>query len=165
MHIHRDSVIEFSVLLAVGIAAFLLTFTFDDEIALYRYGANLWPAILSLGLILCTVIIFVHTLFYGDSSIEEEGGTNLQTLARVFILPIFYVILLPYVGFYSATIIFLPLYTYIIHMKSFLKVLLRCLAVACVIIVVFTKFLFVPFPVGTISLFYTINSEIVNLLY
>ena len=29
----------------------------------------------------------------------------------------------------------------------------------------FTKFLFVPFPVGTIPLFYTIISEIVNLLY
>ena len=165
MHIKRDSVIEFSVLLAVGIAALLLTFTFDDEIALYRYGANLWPAILSLGLILCTVIIFIHTLFYGDTSIEEAEGTDLKTLARIFILPIFYVILLPYIGFYSATIIFLPLYTYIIHMKSFLKVLLRCLAVACVIVIIFTKFLFVPFPVGTIPLFYTINSEIVNLLY
>ena len=165
MHIKRDSVIEFSVLLAVGIAAFLLTFTFDDEIALYRYGANLWPAILSLGLILCTVIIFIHTLFYGDTSIEEAEGTDLKTLARIFILPIFYVILLPYIVFYSATIIFLPLYTYIIHMKSFLKVLLRCLAVACVIVIIFTKFLFVPFPVGTIPLFYTINSEIVNLLY
>lgn len=48
---------------------------------------------------------------------------------------------------------------------SIIKIILVSVPASFIIIVIFTKFLFVPFPVGTINAFYVINSEIVNLLY
>ena len=160
--------LEFLWWFGAGLVAFLLTFTFDDPIALYRYGANLWPAIIAVLLMACIVLHSVYTFFFSHAGGEDpdtEEHTPLRKMWPIFAVPAIYVFLLPYVGFYVGTLLFLPLYTYVIQRERFLKVLGICVSVVCLLLIIFTKFLFVPFPVGTIPLFYNINSEIVKLLY
>lgn len=165
----RALLMEFLCWFGVGLAAFLLTFTFDDEIPLYKYGANVWPALIALCLMVCITILFVYSAvskkFLEDAEDEDSTPLTLFTVFGTFAVPVFYVLLIPYIGFYVGTIVFIVIYSYIMSKASLLKVILVALSVSCIIIVIFTKFLFVPFPVGTVGIFYTINSEIVNLLY
>ncbi|WP_297045616.1 tripartite tricarboxylate transporter TctB family protein [uncultured Desulfovibrio sp.] len=164
----RALLMEFLCWFSVGLAAFLLTFTFDDEIPLYRYGANVWPAIISLCLMLCITILFVYSSVSKKFLQDADNSTTPLTIFTIFgtfSIPVFYVLLIPYIGFYVGTIIFIPVYSYIMSKASIIKIILVSVPASFIIIVIFTKFLFVPFPVGTINAFYVINSEIVNLLY
>lgn len=165
----RALLMEFLCWFGVGLAAFLLTFTFDDEIPLYRYGANVWPALIALCLMACITILFVYSSvskkFLEDAEEEGTPPLNLFTIFGTFSVPVFYVLLIPYIGFYVGTIFFIIIYSYIMSKANILKVILVSVPISFIIIVIFTKFLFVPFPVGTVGIFYAINSEIVNLLY
>lgn len=164
----RGLLMEFLCWFSVGLAAFLLTFTFDDEIPLYRYGANVWPALIALCLMLCITILFVYSSVskkYLQDAENSDTPLTIFTIFGTFSVPVFYVLLIPYIGFYVGTILFIPLYSYIMSKAGIVKTLLVSLSASFIIILIFTKFLFVPFPVGTINPFYGINSEIVNLLY
>ena len=158
--------------MGAGLIAFFLTFTFDDKIALYRYGANLWPAVIAVLLMACITLHCAYSFFFQhalEKEQENEGNSEehppLRKIWPIFAVPAAYVFSLPYVGFYVATLIFLPLYTYIIQRQDFWKALGICVSVVSLLLIIFTKFLFVPFPVGTLPLFYELNSEIVKILY
>ncbi|MDR2744591.1 MAG: tripartite tricarboxylate transporter TctB family protein [Desulfovibrio sp.] len=161
-------IIESVIWFGIGLAAFLLTFTFDDKIALYRYGANTWPAVVSVLIMIATAIRFCYCFLFSHTIKKEENQEEhalLRDMGPVFAIPTIYVLSLPYIGFYAGTLIFLPLYTYLIRRKDLLKVLFICVPTICLLEIIFTKFLFVPFPVGTLPFFYTFNSEVVNLFY
>lgn len=160
---------EFLFWFGIGLIAFLLTFTFNDTIALYHYGANRWPAGIAVILMACASMQYGYYLFH-QSVKEEEKEDNeycipLRKMWSMFAIPIGYVLLIPYIGFYAGTIIFLPIYSWSVSRENLLKTLVICDSVACLLVVIFTKLLFVPFPVGTLPLFYQFNSEIVKLLY
>jgi hypothetical protein len=161
-------VIDFIFWFSIGLLGFLLTFSFNNEIALYRYGANTWPAIISVLLMLCSTLYFSYCFLFNHTVNAEEAQEEhacLRDIWPVFAIPIVYVLSLPYIGFYVGTLIFLPLYTYSIQRKNLLKTLFICVPFICLLEVIFTKFLFVPFPVGTLPFFYALNSEIVTLFY
>jgi hypothetical protein len=165
----RRSLITESILwFGTGLTAFFLTFTFNDEITLYRYGANMWPAVIAILLMICITLHFSYCFLYSHVAKTEENQdeyARLRDIWPVFAIPVVYVLALPYIGFYAGTLIFLPLYTYSIQRKDLLKILLICVPVVCILVIIFTKFLFVPFPVGTLPLFYDFNAEVVNLLF
>lgn len=165
---HFSLLLEFILWFGAGLIAFILTFSFDDKIALYRYGANLWPAIIAALLMICITAHCVYNYLFQHAVQEESDAEEHEPLAKIwpiFAVPAIYVLALPYAGFYVSTLVFLPAYTYIIQREKFLHTLSICLPVVSFLLIIFTKFLFVPFPVGTLPLFYELNSEIVKLLY
>ena len=117
---------------------------------------------------LCITILFVYSSVSKKFLQDADNSTTPLTIFTIFgtfSIPVFYVLLIPYIAFYVGTIIFIPVYSYIMSKASIIKIILVSVPASFIIIVIFTKFLFVPFPVGTINAFYVINSEIVNLLY
>lgn len=159
---------EFLCWFSVGLAAFLLTFTFNDEIALYRYGANTWPAVIAIALMICIAILFIYSSVSRKLERDAKATEDIPATVNLwgtFAAPILYVILIPYIGFYVASVLFVPAYSYIMGKMPFLRCICVSVPAVLLLIVIFTHFLFVPFPVGTINFFYLINSEVVNLLY
>lgn len=167
MNSHKAYLGEFIVTFGIGLLAFLQTFGFSDPIALYRYGANRWPAAIALSIMLSSLCLYVYRRCVPGHTEEKEEQSPPLNWRRVpvFLVPILFVALLPYIGFYAGVLIFLPLYSWFLGQRRILKTLAVCLPVAALIIVVFTRYLFVPFPVGTWPGFYEFNSALVAFLY
>ncbi len=159
---------EFIVTFGIGLVAFLQSFSFDDPIELYRYGANCWPAAIAISMMVCSLCLFLYRRYVPASSAdteEEEDHIPFRRRIPVFVIPIIFVLLLPYIGFYAGILIFLPVYAWFLGQRNIRKTLSVCFLIAALIIVVFTKYLFVPFPVGTWPGFYEFNSALVAFLY
>lgn len=162
----RSLATEFVFWFGTGLAAFALSFTFNDVIPLYRYGANTWPAIIACLLMVCIALHCGYRALVRPQPEEERQEAALPgNIRTVFVIPVCYVLALPYAGFYAATLVFVPLYAWRIGQCGLGKTLLACIPAVCVIITLFTKFLFVPFPTGTLPFLYEFNSFIVTLLY
>lgn len=159
---------EFIVTFGIGLIAFLQTFGFDDHIALYRYGANRWPAAIALSIMFSSLCLYVYRRcvpHLKKDEVEERPAIPLRQRLPVFLVPIVFVALLPCIGFYAGILIFLPVYSWFLGQRNIIKTLSVCLPVAALIIFVFTRYLFVPFPVGTWPGFYEFNSALVAFLY
>ncbi|HIU17051.1 MAG TPA: tripartite tricarboxylate transporter TctB family protein [Candidatus Avidesulfovibrio excrementigallinarum] len=168
MNSHKTYLGEFIVTFGIGLIAFLQTFSFDDPIELYRYGANCWPAAIAVSMMVCSLCLYGYRRIAPPSkedAAEDPDDLPFRKRVPVFVIPIIFVLLLPYIGFYAGVLIFLPVYSWFLGQRRILKTLSVCIPVAALIIFIFTKYLFVPFPVGTWAGFYEFNSALVAFLY
>ncbi|MDR1659702.1 MAG: tripartite tricarboxylate transporter TctB family protein [Desulfovibrio sp.] len=166
--------IEFLVVAGFSLCAWLAAAEFSVPLPLYKYGADGWPKAVALCMAFSAACLFVYRLVQGappdDPGIEAEVSrplleVNLFRNAAVFGVPLLYALLLPHIGFYMATILFLPLYTWLLGERKFLRLGVVTGCTAVVIIVLFSKYLYVPFPLGNWGVFYDINSFISELMY
>lgn len=167
MNGHKTFLWEFLVTFGIGFFAFIQTFGFGDPIALYRYGANRWPAAIALSIMLASLCLYAYRLCAPSRAQETDAAPSPPFVRRlpVFAVPVIFVALLPSIGFYAGILIFLPVYAWFLGQRNILKTLSICLPVAALIIFIFTRYLFVPFPVGTWPGFYEFNTALVAFLY
>ena len=164
--------LEFLLCAGFALLAWLAAADFATPLPLYRYGADGWPKAIALGLSGSATLLLLYRLIFTPE--EAEAFTPVEQDAQpvskwrkavVFAIPMLYAVLLPYIGFYVATFLFLPLYTRLLGEKRILRLLLVTCCTAVCIVVLFSKYLYVPFPVGSLPLFYDINSFISELMY
>lgn len=144
--------------------AIILTFGFTGEIANYKYGAAGWPRVLFVGIIVVAIIQLLVSLRHlsrrsseSDERTAEGSGTPvsiaglpLKTLAA----PVIYVALLPQIGFFAATPIFLASVMLIMGERRLWIIAAVTAGIYAFVLLVFVKLLFVPLPIGSWPGFY-----------
>ncbi|MBU1207812.1 MAG: tripartite tricarboxylate transporter TctB family protein [Proteobacteria bacterium] len=162
--------LEVCVWLAIGISAYAITFQFDDPIQGYRWGATAWPRAIIMGLLAIAILQFVvamrKTAVTKRPNAGEAAQAQRQTpedkpvlkVALSFVLPLFYLLLLPRTGFYLTTPVFLLAYLFLLGERRWTRLIQVTAIIYAIMIIVFTTIFYVPLPVGYWPLFYDTNN-------
>jgi hypothetical protein len=181
MERRRSIVIEMIVWLVLSVAAFSLTFSFDDPLENYRYGAASWPRVIIIAMALFAIAEAVlgfmefrrrgvtkAAVIKGDSSPAQSEpasgmGIHLKRVAT-FGLPILFLLMIPRMGYYVSAPIFILIFMYLLGERRVLHLIMSSLLIYAVTLFIFTKLLFVPLPEGAWPGFYEISGWIIVLL-
>lgn len=159
-----------------AVAGLVLTFSFEGEIANYRYGAAGWPRVLFAAILVFATIQLLVTLrqYTHDPSEQQvlsendETDAGLLTLGglplRTFIVPLIYIALLSPVGFFVATPPFLAGVMISMGERRPIHIIVVTTLIYALTILVFIKLLYVPLPVGTWPGFYDIGNWLLTMV-
>ena len=159
--------LEYAAWLAIAAFFYGYSFGFADERGTYRWGASSWPRTVVLILLLvATVQLLLRyrqvSLGGGASAPVGEGGRldarQVASAAGMMAIPLAYVALLPYVGFYAATPVFLIGYLAYLGERRMGRLIGVPLFIYALINLVFTKIFFVALPVGNWPGFYDFSN-------
>lgn len=143
----------------------------DRSIPRYEFQLMTWPR----GTLYLIAVAAVLNFFFALPATEEEqpsepdveeGGTAARwgRLAAIFGLPLVYLWFLPRVGFYVATLVYIPAYMYVFRQVKLVHLLGTGLVIYLFVALVFTRFLYIPFPTGNWPGFYEANIHVVEFL-
>ncbi len=165
-------------LIWVGLAALVYSQTsrFDQEIAEYALGASGWPRSLCLAVIVGATGQFVYqmtTIWRGKDLIKEEsddsgreklGTWRLVQRLGIFFVPLIYLYVMPAVGFYVATPIFIVILLLLLEVRSLPAIATVTVIVYGLALLIFTRLFYVALPTGHIEAFYDINNAIISIV-
>ena len=148
----------------LAVAAFFYGFSFsfagagNDE----TLGPAVWPRVF------CFVLLIVATLHLArgmdeEEAIEDAGPAVLPSL-KLFVVPILFVFLIPRIGFYPATVLFLLGQLLVLGERRPVVLATATIGIAAAIFLVFTTIFFVAVPLGTWPGFNEMNGRFVTLL-
>ena len=163
--------IETAFWLGFALFAFAFSFSFDREIEIYRFGASGWPRAVILLVALAALAQLAQSLLrpeQGEQSSDEPAGAResgyLLRVALTLLLPLIYASSLDYTGFYVTTPLFLAAYLFVIGERRPQFLILVPLVIYLLLLLFFTKLLFVNLPVGNWHPFYDISNWLLVLL-
>ena len=146
----------FSLLILVGsLVLYWVTGTFGTGTVLQgaQMGPAFWPRFILGAIILLTGIVSVGTI--KKISSEKAWGESLMTMDRGKVrffaaigLGVAYLTLLPILGFIAITPIFMILFMLLLGEKSKGWIISVSFAMTAVIVIMFTKAMYVPLPRG-----------------
>ena len=167
----RPDIFEAVFWLLISVIFFVVSFSFNQPIEIYKFGATGWPR----------VILFLMALFclgnfyyaYSNGSKAQEGrvgakendepieytsiGQYFKT-GMVLMLPLVYALSLKPVGFYSGTPIFIALIMIAWGERRVRFILINTILIYAILIVLFMLVLNAPLPQGNMSPFYDISA-------
>ena len=177
------TLIETAFWLGFAVAAYAFTFSFDRNIEIYRFGAAGWPRAVILLMALTALFQLVQSrrahrevrsepdAETGSTDPESAGRTAatrdagyLPRIALTLLLPLVYAASLDYTGFYVTTPVFLALYLFILGERRTRFLVLVPLIIYLLLLLAFTKLLFINLPVGNWHPFYDISHWLLVLL-
>lgn len=167
---------ELAFWLGLAGVAFALTFSFAGELGSYRWGAASWPRAIVMAIAVGAVAQFVLQLRARAASgarsdrpnfwpsIGDAGvRTNLR-LAAALGLPLVYVYLMPWAGFYAATPAFLIAYLYCLGERRGGFLIAVPLLVYGLVLLVFGSLFYVALPTGKLPGFYDFSNWLLVLI-
>lgn len=182
----RRAVIEWLAWTAIAGVAFLQTGNFNREIADYAFGADGWPLAICSAIFLGATLQLVFGLrqdrphasgrtHHGDdaavgaSPAERAGGNSVATrpslqFVAIFLLPFVYLFLVPRLGFYLMTPLFILALLFLMRVRSLMTLALVTASAYGIALLIFTRFFYVALPVGRIEPFYSLNNAIIALV-
>jgi hypothetical protein len=183
MQNHTKVYTELGSWLLFALITFLLSFYFDEPLKGFRYTAATWPRAIILIIVIFAILNAIAELTSGkkqtparpkdrtENTISNEGVPadkplrikNFRRLAT-FCVPPIYIFLMPKIGFYISTPLFLLGYMLALGEKRIPVLLIAAFSISFGIIFVFTSLLFVPLPVGYWPGFYEISSYLVSII-
>lgn len=147
---------------AVIVAFFL--FMFIDSLKLHEVrrfgelGSGFWPSlILSLGILLGAVLLISNLIKYSKEKKEQtplssETVTDLKRRKRkigLSILLLFiYILIMPLIGFVLSTLLYVAGFIFVLEERRRLILSLSPVLVTGLVILIFSKFITIPFPRG-----------------
>src|SRR5690606_25355703 len=155
-------VLEWVCWVGLALLAYSQTGYFDQTIPEYRYGATGWPRAICFLLIIgasAQLAFRSREIIRGQAEQQEWEAEQRKPIARmrlaqciaVFVLPLVYLYLVPSVGFYVATPVFIVLLMLLLEVRS-IKALAGVTAVVFgTFLIVFTRFFYVALPVGNVQ--------------
>ncbi len=165
--------------IAFAAVAYVLTFQFDREIEMYKFGASGWPRVVILLIFLAAVGQFIHDL-RGQregprpgpadaqaglfNAVAEYGMDSVVRIGIIVALPLIYASLLEYTGYYFTTPVFLAAYLYMTGERRVKWLTIVPLAIYVVVTFLFTRLLFVSLPVGYWPGFYDFSNWLIVLI-
>jgi hypothetical protein len=171
--------------LTLSIVAYGLTFSFDDPLVTYRYGAASWPRTIILAIAIFALIDATFsflafrrnapkktTVMEGGKNQEKDEETekkasgakvNLKRLTT-FAFPLVFLLMIPRMGYYVSAPFFIAGFMFLLGEKRTYHLVVTTFLIYAVTLFVFTKLLFVPLPEGIWPGFYEISSWILRLL-
>ena len=175
-----SSIFEGLIWITIAGVAFALTYQFNEPLAQYRYGASGWPRTLILAIALFALIQACWSIFISrgkgavetaEAQVSESTPTRsaagfLTYLKRIgaFVVPLLFLFLMPRTGFYIVAPFFIAGYMLLLGERRLVHLVGTTLLIYVLSLVIFTKLLYVPLPVGTWPGFYEINSFFVALI-
>ena len=176
----RSILFEGFVWITIACAAFVLTFKFDEPLMQYRYGATGWPRTLILAMAFFAIIQTLWSIFLSrkrggpsasgprvPAAASQESATGLLVRLKhvgTFALPLLYLLLLPRVGFYVSTPLLIAGYMALLGERRWIHLVGTTLLIYALSLIIFTKLLYVPLPVGNWPVFEDINAFFVSII-
>jgi hypothetical protein len=159
-------------------AAYVLSFQFDRDVQMYRFGAAAWPRAVILLILAAAVGQLVADVRarkaaaaagaledgYFRRMADEHGAAFFVRMGITLALPLAYAALLQNTGYYFTTPFFLAAYLYITGEHRIKWLIIVPLAIYVVITFIFTRLLYVGLPVGYWPGFYDLGNWIVVLI-
>ncbi len=165
---------EVAVWIALAAFAYAVSFTFDREIEMYKFGAAGWPRVVILLIVVAAVGQFLQNLKAGQPAARHDPGYfgkffehGRQFYVRMGItlaLPIVYASLLNGTGYYFTTPLFLAAYLYMTGVRQVRPLILVPLVIYVVVTFIFTRILYVGLPVGYWPGFYDFSNWLISLI-
>ena len=181
MKTRRSIIFQLLIWLALGSLAYGLTYSFDNHLENYRYGAASWPRVIILAMVIFALIEAILDLVelrrHGPSGAVVTDGaadtTPEKTISGVTIhlkrlatfgVPLLFLFMIPRMGYYVSAPFFITAFMLLLGERQLKHLIGTSLLIYCVTLFVFTKLLFVPLPEGTWPGFYEVSSWIIVLL-
>ncbi len=149
---------EVAVWIAFAAFAYAVSFTFDRDIEMYRFGAAGWPRVVILLIVVAAVGQFLQDLKAGQPAalhdpgyvgkISDHGPQFYLRMGITLALTIVYASLLNGTGYYFTTPLFLAAYLYMTGVRRARPLILVPLAIYVVVTFIFTRILYVGLRVG-----------------
>ena len=165
---------ELAFWLGLAAIAFALTFRFSDEVGSYRWGAASWPRGIVLAMVVGAVAQFLLRLRARAGSgsdpigllrlLRGAGSRENLRLAAALGLPLLYVSLIPWTGFYATTPAFLIAYLYCLGERRARLLIAVPVATYSLIILVFGSLFYVALPTGKLPGFYDFSNWLLVLV-
>jgi hypothetical protein len=161
--------VAFLFIIVVSIYLYKIAGTYATEGL--RFGADFWPKVILIGLIvigLWKVIDFAFTWYTSQIRIiriKKNGSwrsKNMIELSKPFSVVLGYFLAINYIGFFIANLIFLPLIMYISHVKTKTGFIFYPIISSVLALLIFVKYLYISFPLG-FSIFHEANAFILSL--
>lgn len=170
--------VAFWLVLAVG--AFALTYGFNYEIEIYRFGAYGWPRVVAGIMFLAVLGQLYHDLVYGRrrggspagggetaaagetaAPVEAGEARNLRYYLRMAVilgLPMLYAALLNSIGFFALTPFFIAAFLYTAGERRWKWILGITVCLYLFLVIVFSRLFYVGLPVGNLHPFYDFSN-------
>lgn len=163
--------VELALWLTLAGGAWYLSGDFDGPLPGYKPGAAAWPRFIILLLAGVAILQFLAKLRKASSLSRDDDeaapprfkGAGLQ-IAATFLAPLAYGWLLPKVGHFIATPVFLISFALILGERRIRLVLLTSAFVFAVVLGVFSALFYVPLPEGSWPFFADISHQIMSWL-
>ena len=165
---------EVAVWIAFAAFAYAVSFTFDREIEMYRFGAAGWPRVVILLIVVAAVGQFLQDLKSGPPAalhdpgtfdkFSEHGPRFYVRMGITLALPIVYASLLNGTGYYFTTPLFLAAYLYMTGVRQARPLIVVPLVIYVVVTFIFTRILYVGLPVGYWPGFYDFSNWLIVLI-
>ena len=166
--------------ITIACVAFALTYQFDKPLMQYRYGAAGWPRALIVAIVLFALIqalwntvlssgkeIVEHSATQITDAVSEDSARGVSVQLKrlaTFGVPVLYLLLMPRTGFYIATPLLIAGYMALLGERRLVNLVGTTLLIYVLSLIIFTKLLFVPLPVGNWPGFYDLSSFFVSLI-
>ena len=170
MRITKGELFEVGFWLAFAAGAFALTFKFDQEIEIYKYGANGWPRVVIILIALAAIGQLFHDV-KARLAMEASGETKTQAPATerggreyflrvgaILVTPFIFAFLLDSVGFYFLAPFFIAVVLYLGGERRWTRLVGVSLFIYALAILFFAKLLFVGLPAGNTHPFYDFSN-------
>ena len=167
----RPDIFEAVFWLLISVIFFVVSFSFNQPIEIYKFGATGWPRVILFLMALVCLGNFYYA--YSKGSKAQEGrvgakendepieytsiGQYFKT-GMVLMLPLVYALSLKPVGFYSGTPIFIALIMIAWGERIVRFILINTILIYAILIVLFMLVLNAPLPQGNMSPFYDISA-------
>lgn len=165
----RGALIELMVWLSLAGIALILSFEFANTVGAFRYGPAFFPWI-AIGLMVAGALFQAFLRLTGHHSVSRDGrpmsaeGLFRPKALGMFSIPIFYLLLLPKVGFFVSTPLFLIAYLAYLGERRPTHLIGVPLFIYALLLLVFVKLFFVPVPTGQIEIFNAVSNAIISVL-
>jgi len=167
----KPDIFEAAFWLLLAIIFFAVSFSFNQPIEIYKFGATGWPRVILFLMALIALGNFYHAYSKGakaqegrvgakenDEPIEYTSMGQYIKTGLILILPLLYGLSLKPVGFYSGTPIFIALIMIAWGERRVRFILTNTLLIYAILIGLFMVVLNAPLPQGNMSPFYDISA-------
>ncbi len=172
----RGQMFEVGFWLALAAGAFALTFNFNQELDIYRFGADGWPRAVVFIIIVSVLGQAYHDWRFGkrhhetEDEADDDGAgdsrdvTYYGRMGAALGLPIVYALLLPAVGFYVTTPFFIAAFLYAAGERRWKWLVLVTVCLYVGLVFAFARLFYIGLPVGTAQPFYDISNWLLVLI-
>lgn len=146
----NEKVIGSVVFLIISGLFFVLTLDFPTVAATADVGPSFMPRIYSFFLALLAIILLIQGIRENIKK-EKDSVTTYENIGLVLIIMLLttvYVFLIPYLGFYLVSLVFIILFLLISRVKKISSIILVSIFTNVFIYVFFERLLHVPIPMG-----------------
>jgi len=164
-----------------GFIGLVISHDYMGPLPTFKLGAAFWPQVILLGIILVSGIqLFLLSFFQYRSDRHDVGSVeDVETqsddfldktvsirrytkASAIFILPLVYVYGMHKIGFFIVTPIFLPLYMFVMGVRSIRRLIFVAVGVCALLLFLFVYLAFTPLPQGA-GYFHSLNGEFLAL--